>query len=108
MAEIGCKKCTSPDCKGCNSYILETALKQGQFDALMDGNRTIHIATNVRENIKGEWTKAVVAMDRLYDNKGMLESLNGYICKHCKEFSIARFNYCPNCGAKMDGKDGDA
>lgn len=42
------------------------------------------------------------------------DPIGGYICSACKEESIydcndefVLSNYCPNCGAKMDGKDGD-
>jgi ribosomal protein L37AE/L43A len=26
-----------------------------------------------------------------------------YRCSHCKGLTITRFDYCPNCGAKMKG-----
>ena len=29
--------------------------------------------------------------------------LAGYCCSVCDEFSVRNSNYCPNCGAKMDG-----
>ena len=28
------------------------------------------------------------------------------ICSECKQITDFDFDYCPNCGAKMDGKDG--
>ena len=30
-----------------------------------------------------------------------------YCCSNCKAFHRARYGYCPSCGAKMDGKDGE-
>ena len=27
-------------------------------------------------------------------------------CSLCRGYNIEKSNYCPNCGAKMDGKDG--
>lgn len=43
------------------------------------------------------------------------DPIGGYICSACKEESIydcndefVLSNYCPNCGAKMDGGDNDA
>ena len=42
MAEIiPCRDCRSPDCKGCNVYILSEMLHEGKLDALMNKNRTI-------------------------------------------------------------------
>ena len=29
------------------------------------------------------------------------------ICSECKQIADFDFDYCPNCGAKMDGKDGE-
>ena len=31
--------------------------------------------------------------------------IDGYICSECGRGSIVKGNYCPNCGAKMDGDD---
>ncbi|MBQ2059489.1 MAG: hypothetical protein II488_06900 [Firmicutes bacterium] len=42
MAEIiPCRGCQSPDCKGCNVYILSEMLHEGKLDALMNENHTI-------------------------------------------------------------------
>lgn len=43
-----------------------------------------------------------------YTATGGVVSLNGYCCSVCYEqFFRKPYNYCPNCGAKMDGeKDG--
>lgn len=42
MAEyIGCRNCSSPDCRGCNVYTLATMLNTGKFDCLMNGNRCV-------------------------------------------------------------------
>lgn len=39
---IGCRTCTSPDCKGCNVFTLYKALEAGKFDALMSENHSLH------------------------------------------------------------------
>ena len=41
MSTICCKGCLSPDCKGCNLYILSEMLHEGKLDALMNENHTI-------------------------------------------------------------------
>lgn len=30
-----------------------------------------------------------------------------YCCSNCTAHHRARYDFCPSCGAKMDGKDGD-
>ena len=102
MAEIGCKKCTSPRCDGCNNFILEKALRQGKFDALMNGNKTIHIAANVRENVKGEWIQH-------YETTSDNETLPyGWECSLCGRWEMEKQPFC-NCGAQMVGgaEDGE-
>lgn len=39
--EIGCKRCSSPDCSGCNMFVLYRALRSGVFDPVMSANRYI-------------------------------------------------------------------
>ena len=38
---IGCRGCTSPDCRGCNMLTLERALKQGVFNSVMNEHHSI-------------------------------------------------------------------
>lgn len=45
-----------------------------------------------------------------YETKSYKNSENGiakkyYRCSSCRYFNAIRSNYCPNCGAKMDGGD---
>ena len=48
MAEyIACRRCNSPDCKGCNLKRLETMLENGRFDCLMNENRSINTSSDV-------------------------------------------------------------
>ena len=60
-------------------------------------------AADVRPVRRGTWTDAAIAADNLYDTHGMLYLIQGYACNCCCEFSLARFNFCPNCGADMRG-----
>lgn len=48
MEQIVCKKCTSPDCRGCNLLRLEQMLESGKFDALMDEKHGIKTGIDVR------------------------------------------------------------
>ena len=58
-------------------------------------------AADVRPVRRGTWTDAAIAADNLYGTHGMLYQIRGYVCNCCHEFSLARFNFCPNCGADM-------
>lgn len=56
MAEyIECRNCDSHDCKGCNLKNLETMLKNGKFDCLMNENRCINTAADVPPVRHGRW-----------------------------------------------------
>ena len=99
MAEyIGCRKCDSTYCDGCNLKTLETMLEGGRFDCLMGNNHTINPTADVVEvryaNITAsngfdEWAGTVFECGGCGCNWMTLEN---------------ETNYCPNCGAKMDGK----
>ena len=94
---IGCRNCNSPNCKGCNIKTLETMLNNGKFDCLMDENRYINPAADVAPVVHGRW----------------IEDHDYLKCAECGVmvkwdftfFDIGNWNYCPNCGAKMDGGD---
>lgn len=89
---IGCRNCDSPDCKGCNLKNLETMLNNGKFDCLMNENRCINPSEDVAPVRHGRWvpTKAPF-MNECED------------CSVCGYRTVwgHRYNYCPNCGAKM-------
>ena len=105
MAEyIGCRKCDSPDCKGCNLKNLETMLNNGKFDCLMNENRCINPSDDVAPVRHGRWE---VSTDEWFET-------DVYTCSKCRESYVLvegtpkenLWHYCPNCGAKMDIKDG--
>ena len=98
---IGCRSCPSPSCKGCNIYTLEAMLDKGAFNGLMNDNRCIHPAADVVEVKHGYWKEVEWRFRDVY-----------YDCSVCGEsFCLIEgtptdnlYNYCPNCGAKMDGE----
>ena len=46
---IDCRSCNSPSCRGCNIKRLETALKKGYFNNLMDSHNGLVINGPVDE-----------------------------------------------------------
>ena len=95
MAEyIACRNCDSPGCKGCNLKNLETMLNNGKFDCLMNENHCINPSADVAPMLHGRWGTHSDRPDSL-------------ICSVCNYgFDMWKHdphNYCPNCGAKMDG-----
>lgn len=91
---IECRSCDSPDCKGCNLKTLETMLKNGKFDCLMNENRAINASADISLLVHGRW------------------ELGNPICPVCGKDKFAGLDadiwcdwlpdYCPNCGAKME------
>lgn len=102
MAEyIACRSCESPDCKGCNLKRLETMLENRKFDCLMNENRSINTSYDVETVRHGRW---------IYHPDGLFPAESTQECSCCHEeeyFTLYNENYCPNCGARMDG-DSDA
>nr|DAZ67924.1 MAG TPA: zinc-ribbon containing domain protein [Caudoviricetes sp.] len=97
MAEyIGCRECDSPYCKGCNLKNLETMLRNGKFDCIMNGNRCINTAADVAPVRHGKW-------EWLGPNMLVRGCMCG-TCSACKVRSkyIVNTALCPHCGAKMD------
>ena len=110
MAEyITCRRCDSPDCKGCNLKRLETMLENGKFDCLMNENRAIDASADV----------AAVRHERWIMGTGENGLQRGYReCSRCGEIVKYGYslygvhNFCNYCGAKMDeeaisGSSGD-
>lgn len=54
------------------------------------------IAKSYRKQTEGEWLC-------IYLNK--FEHLSKHKCSECGFVNTTRYNYCPNCGAKMKGAD---
>ena len=98
MAEyIGCRECDSLYCKGCNLKNLETMLRNGKFDCIMNENRCINTAADVAPVRHGRW------IEQEKYTFGVM-----YDCSICDDRILDNghsWNYCPNCGAKMDKPD---
>ena len=95
MAEyIVCRECESPYCKGCNLKNLEMMLRNGKFDCIINENRCINTTADIAPVVYGQW----------------IEDHDYIKCPECGVmvkwdftfFDIGNWNYCPNCGAKMD------
>ena len=95
MAEyIGCRECDSLYCKGCNLKNLETMLRNGKFDCIMNKNRCINTTADVAPVLHGRWVDNGIPDSIL---SGC--SVCGFTC------GSSSFFYCPICGAKMDESD---
>lgn len=101
MAEyIGCRKCDSHDCKGCNLKNLEMMLNNSKFDYLMNENRCINPAADVAPVVHGEWEQRPNG-EVVCSKCGALVAVgNGDALKEVQESQ----HFCFNCGAKMDGE----
>ena len=53
---------------------------------------------DVQEVRHGKWIDEVVEQDKH-------PSFAGFYCSCCEHYGIIKYNFCPNCGAKMDGND---
>lgn len=103
MTEISCRHCNEQDCRGCNIYILEQMLEDDAFDGMFDMHCRLIPAERVRPVVHARWIGGETSADAdgfpVYDT---------FICPECgaewdaEEADIA-FNFCPNCGAMMDG-----
>ena len=65
------------------------------------------------EVVHGRWVKhkpkpeAMRAWHRQGIGKAMSENSIFWTCSCCEEWGTPRYNYCPHCGAKMDGGNED-
>ena len=107
IERIGCKRCDSPNCKGCNMLTLERMLNSGKFDCLMNENRSIDRNAEVGVVKHGRW---IVKNGRIECDQ--CEALWA-VCpnKDVREEGLKSVykteKFCYNCGAKMDGEEND-
>lgn len=98
MAEyIRCRECDSPYCKGCNLKNLETMLRNGKFDCIMNENRCIDTAAEVARVVHGRWAH-LGGDEWCCPVCGFVITTEGSWDKPTKK-------YCEDCGAKMDESD---
>lgn len=57
-------------------------------------------AADVVQVVRGKWEKQDANI--VWNDVGLYAA--AYKCNRCGELNIAETNYCPNCGAKMDGE----
>lgn len=107
MAEyIGCRECDSPYCKGCNLKNLETMLRNGKFNCIMNENRCINTTADVAPVVHSYWESYDCSQYMGTDEYGEPKWRDGkfYVChnRRCRRKTVVKSHYCPNCGAKMD------
>ena len=80
-------------------------------DKTIDANDIARFPTaDVRENVKGRWVE-VVDRTEMYDKEGVKTWGMLFQCNQCGfvlnavEGHTGQYNYCPNCGADMRGKE---
>lgn len=115
MAEyIECRECDSPHCKGCNLKNLETMLRNGKFDCIMNENRCINTVADVVPVVHGRWEWFDEETGTPFTG---YEREWGWKCSYCGEElpddyddpdNRPTFRFCHSCGAKMDGGVDDA
>lgn len=101
MRLIECRSCDATNCEGCNLLTLADMLHKGKLDCLMDEHHSIVIEPESPRPV-GEWD--------VIDGEDWNEDVI-YKCSICKEEFVTidgtpaenLWNYCPNCGAKMEG-----
>ena len=88
----------------------EAAIKAIDDEVSLDGlyaNIEAIPAADVCPERHGEWkgytTSAFRGMDEFGDP--IYRDVNVWVCSECCRKSVVKENFCPNCGAKMDGKD---
>lgn len=65
------------------------------------------------EVVHGEWIKHKINPEvmRLFHQDGIAKAMGEnsifWTCSECKSWGTPAHKYCPNCGVKMDGGDGE-
>ena len=101
---IRCRDCPSPDCRGCNIYILATMLELGRFEPLMDGNRAICSTAQVERSDKNVGREMPLPPIGKWECEAKDDVYILYRCSVC-DYRVFdhKPKFCPNCGAYMEG-----
>jgi hypothetical protein len=80
-------------------WIEKTVTVEELLDTACDDYTVVEMPSTEPQRMKGKWIKRGV-------------TINCSICKHCNwsecfEQTVMSFNYCPNCGADMRGREND-
>lgn len=65
-------------------------------------------AADVAPVVRGVWEKEPSSYWRWTSSGAVAVTRTTYRCGLCGRGTAVKSNYCPNCGAKMDGGDSDA
>ncbi len=81
-------------------YIERRAAHDAVTDAIWHGKRSMYDVASAINSVPN----ADVAPVRHGRWIGAREYCGDYMCSNCEAlYGTNKFNYCPNCGAKMDG-----
>jgi len=74
------------------TYNFDDAYEEGWFDLqkCIEGLPS----ADVRENGRGKW---------VWNQYGK-PNIGNYHCSVCRNIAIEKYDFCPNCGAKMEGE----
>ena len=81
----------------------ETEPTDEEIEWVIDNAPTADVAPVVL----GWWERVDSSYYRWTPSGGTLVDRATYRCSRCGRGTAVKSNYCPNCGARMDGKDGE-
>ena len=86
-----------------NALLEDTRLIEQVIDNRPYGTKTIYETVVTADDIEAAPT--VDAVEVVHGRWETIEGREylGCLCSNCQKWSDAKTNYCPNCGAKMDG-----
>lgn len=100
---IECRDCESKNCDGCNIFVLSQMLNDGKLDSLMDAHHSIIPAADVAPVVHCKWIDGADSFGAKRGQYRVCSRCN--ICIPCvTEVAEPYWQYCPNCGARMDGE----